>query len=69
MYDRYWFAYDVVTPSVPKWLSYFREFFGPKMFVWLYARLQIEAQSQILSHQTFYIKKPFATTTSGGVSK
>ena len=30
---------------------------------------RIEAQSQIFSHQTFYIKKSFDTTTFGGISK
>ena len=41
----------------------------PKMIVWLYAWLEIEAQSQIISHQTFYIKKSCDTATFGGNSK
>ena len=36
------------------------------MIVWLYARLEIGVQSQIFSHQTFYVKKSFDTT--GGLS-
>ena len=42
--------------------------FGPKMIVWLYVRLNIEIQSQIFSHQTFYTKK-FVNTATSGVSK
>ena len=39
----------------------------PKKIVWLSARLEIEAQSQIFPHQTFYIKKSFVNTTSRDV--
>ena len=45
----------------------FPGFFGLKMIVQLYARLEIKAQSQIFSHQTFYIKKSYDSTTSGGI--
>ena len=55
-----------VLPPSPKWLSYFPDFFCPKVILWLFAQLEIEAQRQIVSHQTFYIKKSFDTTTSGG---
>ena len=37
--------------------------FCPKMIVWLYAWLEIEAQSQISSHKTFYVKKFFGAAT------
>ena len=44
-------------------------FFGSKMIIQLSARIEIEAQSQIFSHQTFYVKKSFDTATSGGISE
>ena len=37
------------------------------MIVWLYAQIEVEAQSQIFLHQTFYIKKSYVTATSGVV--
>ena len=39
------------------------------MFVRLFARLEIEAQSQIFMHQTFYMKESFDNATFGGVSE
>ena len=40
----------------------------PKMIVWLSARLEVEVQSQLFLHQTYYIKKSFHTATSKGIS-
>ena len=39
------------------------------MIVWLSAQLEMEAQGQIFSHKTFYIKKSFATASSRDVSE
>ena len=47
----------------------FPGFFCPKMIVRLYARLEIEAQSQRFLHQTFYIKNSLDTATSRDVSE
>ena len=43
------------------------ELFCPKTIVRLSAKLEIEAQSQMFLHKTFYIKKSFDTAASGGV--
>ena len=46
-----------------------RIFIVPKWLSGLFARREIEAQSQIFSCQTFIIKKFFDTATLGGVSE
>ena len=38
------------------------------IFRLIYVRLEIEAQSQIVLHQTFYIKKSSDTVTSRGIA-
>ena len=53
----------------PKMIVLLPGFLCSKMIVRLSGQLEIEAQSQIFLHQTFYMKKSFETTTSGGVWK
>jgi hypothetical protein len=55
------------TPSIPKWLSYFSDFFCPKMivsFICMVRNLRLKVK---YFRQTFYIKKSFDFATSGGV--
>ena len=43
-------------------------FFAPKWLSDFLSEEKFEAQSQIISRQTFIIKKSLDTTTSGGIS-
>ena len=55
----------ILLPPSQNDCPYPRIFFGPKMIVRLRAQLEIEAQSQIFSHQSVYIKEYFDSAISG----
>jgi hypothetical protein len=61
--------YNLVSPSVPKWLSYLPDFFRLKMIVqFICPTKTLRRKGQLFPSQTFIIKKSSNTATLGVVS-